>query len=142
MNVENSASPTNGQHWPMDGLYLLEYEAATEYGHTLAGTIQPIRGISLQLETPSNPGEPTRQKEKHVAEKDEFLDKVKAMAKELGLKGDDAVDYIRRHAKAKGYREIPNFVKPDSDEGKGFFGSGDDDSGGDSGNRGGGWFKG
>jgi hypothetical protein len=66
------------------------------------------------------------------------------MAEELGLKGDDKADYLRRHAKAKGYREIPTFVREGSEEEQGFFGKaeGDKGSGGrrESGDSGG-WFK-
>jgi hypothetical protein len=55
---------------------------------------------------------------------DDFIDRVSKMADELGLTDDDRTEYISRHAKAKGYRMVPTWVKEGSqdDSSSGFFG--------------------
>lgn len=63
---------------------------------------------------------------------DNFLDRVAELADEIGLTGRDKEEYIGRHAKAKGYRGVTNWVKDSGDDGSsGFFGSGGRDGGRD-----------
>ena len=70
---------------------------------------------------------------------DDFITRVSQMADELGLKDDEKTEYVSRHAKAKGYRMVPTWVKEGDQKGQsGFFGNSGDNSA--SGSKG--WFPG
>lgn len=47
---------------------------------------------------------------------DDLYDTVAAMAKRLGLKGDERTQYIHEHMTRSGYKAIPNYVKADKDD--------------------------
>jgi hypothetical protein len=60
--------------------------------------------------------------------KTSLLDRVRAMAKELGLEGEEAEQYVGQHMKRAGWTPKTDWLPPDG-------------KGSESGNSGGGWFK-
>jgi hypothetical protein len=47
------------------------------------------------------------------APKTSLLDRVKAMAEELGLEGEEAEKYVDQHMTRAGWKTVKNYVPPD-----------------------------
>jgi hypothetical protein len=53
------------------------------------------------------------------APKTTLLDRVKAMAAEIGLEGDDLEKYVNQHMEKAGWVRNTNWTPPEGDAGKG-----------------------